>query len=276
MLKSLNNKPLWFHILLALGLVLVLLFLFIISLNWITKHGEASTVPSVAGKKLDEVRSLLEKKGFELVVQDSVFYDSLPRGMVLRQVPEADEVVKVNRTVYVTVNRFVPPDVEIPKLNGLSYRNAQMVLQNLGLRVGDTTYKTDFAKNTVLEALFAGRTLMPGAKIKMGSSVDLVLGSGIGDEAILVPVLSGLTYEEARALLDAQGITLAAQVFNADVRDTANAFVYKQRPTPRTLDGKRLTMRAGQTMDIWLQTEKPVLDSLNSQPAQVPEEEPQQ
>lgn len=278
MSKLLNNKPLWFHILLAVGLVFILLFLFVISLNWITKHGEASTVPSVTGKKLDEVQSLLEKKGFELVVQDSVFYDSIPRGMVLKQVPEADEVVKVNRTIYVTVNRFVAPDIEIPKLNGLSYRNVEMVLRNLGLHIGDTTYRTDFAKNTVLEALYERRTLMPGAKIKMGSAIDLVLGSGIGNEAILVPALLGLTYDEARALLDAQGINLGALVPNTDVRDTANAYVYKQRPAPRTLDGKRLTMRAGQMMDIWLQVEKPNVDSLQRLEQSPPpsEEKPQQ
>src|SRR5207249_8665037 len=103
-------------------------FLFVISLNWITRHGASSTVPVVTGKKIDEAKSILDKKGFDLVVQDSVYYDSIPPGMVLKQVPDADEVVKVNRTVYVTINRFVPPDVELPKLNGLSYKNAEMVL----------------------------------------------------------------------------------------------------------------------------------------------------
>lgn len=262
MSKSLSSKPLWFHILLALGLVFLLLFLFILSLDWITKHGESNNVPAVTGKTLSEVSAILEKRGFEVVVQDSVFYDSIPPGMVLRQVPEADEVVKVNRTVYVTINRFIAPDVEVPKLNGLSYRNAEMVIRNLGLHVGDTTYRTDFAKNTVLEVLLNGRTVLTGAKIKMGTTLDLVIGSGIGDEAIPVPKLMGLTYEEARALLDAQGIILGAPVFNADVRDSAIAYVYRQRPAPKTEDGKQLSMRAGQMIDIWLQIEKPNVDSL--------------
>lgn len=272
MFKFLNNKPLWFHILLALGLVFLLLFLFVVSLDWITKHGESSSVPSVTGKRIDEVRSILDKKGFELVVQDSAYYDSLPPGLVLRQVPDADEVVKVNRTVYVTINRFVPPDVEVPKLNGLSYRNAEMVLKNLGLKIGDTTFRTDFAKNTVLEATYMGHTLAPGTKIKMGTAINLVIGAGVGDEAIPVPKLIGMTYEEARALLDAQGIILGAPVFNPDVKDSANAYVYKQRPAPTTEDGKRLTMRAGQMIDIWLQTEKPVIDSTQNQQAPPPQE----
>lgn len=266
-----NNRPLWFHILLALGLVALLLFLFVISLNWITKHGESSSVPLVTGKRVDQVQPILDDKGFDLVVQDSVYYDSIPPGMVLRQVPEADEVVKVNRTVYVTINRFVPPDVDVPKLTGLSYRNAEMVLQNMGLRVGDTTFRTDFAKNTVLDVTYKGRQLNPGDKIKMGTPIDLVLGSGIGDEAIPVPDLVGLTYEEARALLDAQGIIMGANIFNPDVHDSANAYVYRQRPTSKTENGRQLSMRAGQMMDVWLQTEKPVTDTtLNA--VQIPQE----
>ncbi|HEV7331178.1 MAG TPA: PASTA domain-containing protein [Flavisolibacter sp.] len=273
-MSLLSKKPLWFHILLALALVFILLFLFILSLNWITKHGESSTVPLVTGKKLDEVQTLLDEKGFELVLQDSVFYDSIPRGMVLRQVPEADAVVKVNRTVYVTINRFVAPDIELPKLSGLSYRNAEMVIRNVGLKIGDTSYRTDFAKNTVLEVLYKGKTILPGATIKVGTPIDLVLGSGVGDEFITVPQLLGLTFEEARALLDAQGIILGAPVFNPGVRDSANAYVYRQRPAPTTLDGKRLTMRAGQMIDIWLQTEKPNVDSLIKASRPPVEEEP--
>ncbi|RYZ28859.1 MAG: PASTA domain-containing protein [Chitinophagaceae bacterium] len=267
MFKPLNNKPLWLHLLLAIGIIFLILFLFVLSLNWITKHGESSTVPAVTGKKLGDAEMLLEKKGFELIVQDSVYYDSLPAGQILKQVPDADEVVKVNRTVYVTINRFVAPDVEMPNLNGYSYRNAEMVLRNLGLRIGDTTFRPDFAKNTVLEAMFRGKSISAGSKIKMGSTIDLVLGLGVSDEFIPVPQLVGLTYGEAKALLDAQGLILGADVFQADVTDKENAFVYQQRPTPRTDDGKRLSIRPGQMVDLFLQVQKPVVDSLKNEPA---------
>jgi beta-lactam-binding protein with PASTA domain len=265
MFKFLNNKPLWLHILLALGLIFLILFLFVLSLNWITKHGESSTVPAITGKKLGDAETILENKGFELIIQDSVYYDSLPPGQILKQVPEADEVVKINRTVYVTINRFVAPDVEMPNLNGYSYRNAEMVLRNLGLRIGDTTFRPDFAKNTVLEATYRGNPIQAGAKIKMGSTIDLVLGLGISEEFILVPELVGMTYDEARALLDAQGIIVGAVVPKPDVRDMASAFVYQQRPAPKTEDGKRLSIRAGQMVDLFLQVDKPVVDSVTIQ-----------
>jgi beta-lactam-binding protein with PASTA domain len=262
MFKFLSNKPFWLHILLALGLIFIILFLFVLSLDWLTKHGESSTVPAVTGKKLGDAESILGKKGFELIVQDSVYYDSLPPGQILKQVPEADEVVKVNRTVYVTINRFVAPDVEMPNLNGYSFRNAEMVLHNLGLRVGDTTFKPDFAKNTVLEASTRGKAISPGTKIKMGSTIDLVLGLGVSEELIVVPQLIGMTFGDAKALLDAQGLIMGADVFKPDVTDKENAFVYQQRPAPRTEDGKRLSIRPGQMVDLFLQVEKPVVDSL--------------
>ncbi|MDQ6608630.1 MAG: PASTA domain-containing protein [Bacteroidota bacterium] len=266
MAKFLKDKPFWVHILLALALIFLILFLFVLSLNWITKHGESSTVPAVTGKNISEAKSILDNKGFEVVVQDSVYYDSIPAGMVLKQIPEADDVIKVNRTVYVTINRYIAPDVEMPNLNGFSYKNAEMVLQNLGLRIGDTTFKPDFAKNTVLEASFNGIPVTTAMKIKMGSKINLVLGSGIGTEFIAVPDLVGLTYSEARALLDAQGIILGSVVPKADVRDTGEAFVYQQRPAPRTEDGKRLSIRAGQMVDIFLQVDKPVKDSVLIKP----------
>jgi beta-lactam-binding protein with PASTA domain len=253
------------HIILALGLIFLVLFLFVLSLNWITKHGESSTVPAITGKKLADAESILDSKGFELIVQDSVYYDSLPPGQILKQVPEADEVVKVNRTVYVTINRFIAPDVEMPNLNGYSYRNAEMVLRNLGLRVGDTTFRPDFAKNTVLEAVFRGNPIQPGKKIKMGSTIDLVLGLGVSDEFIAVPELVGMTFAEAKALLDAHGLILGAAPAKEDVTDPETAFVYQQRPTPKTEDGKRLSIRPGQMVDVFLQKDKPVVDSLNLQ-----------
>lgn len=271
--KPKHSRPLWFHMLIALIAIIVLILIFLLSLNWITRHGESRTVPAVVGKNISEVEKFLETKGFDVVVQDSAYYDSLPPGFVLRQVPEADEVVKINRTVYVTINRFVPPDVEMPNLLGSSFRNAEMVLKNMGLRLGDTTYRFDFAKNSVLEQHYNGNSIKAGTKLKMGSTISLVLGSGLGSEDINVPDLVGRSYDEARALLDAQGLS-GLVIVDPNVKDTASAFVYKQNPMPRTIDGARLRIRPGQMIDIWLSLEKPVIDSLQVKQQPTTEQEP--
>ena len=273
MVKYITSLPLWVNIVFAFCGVIILVLIFLLSLNWITKHGEARNVPVVVGKKISDVEKQLNEKGFEVVVQDSVYYDSLPPGLVLRQVPEADDVVKVNRTVYVTINRFVAPDIEMPNLLGSSYRNAEMVLKNLGLRIGDTSYRFDFAKNSVLEQRYNGSSIKAGTKLKVGSSISLVLGSGLGEEDMSVPDLIGMNYDEAKVLLDAQGLS-GLVIVDPTVRDTTSAYVYKQSPMPRTGDGAMVRIRQGQMIDIWVGVERPNVDSFKNSESPLPQNLP--
>jgi beta-lactam-binding protein with PASTA domain len=266
MFKYITSRPLWVNILVGIGIVIAVFIVFVFSLNRITHHGEAKSVPSITGKRLSEIQPLLEKDGFNLVIQDSVYYDSLPPTMVIRQVPEADDVVKINRTIYVTINRTVPPDVPMPNLIGYSFRNAEMILKNMGLRLGDTSFKPDFAKNSVLEQLYKGQSISTGTKIRMGSTISLVIGSGIGNADMAVPKLIGLTYEEAKILLETNGLIVGSVIPDPLVKDTANAFIYKQSPLSRTEDGFQVRIRPGQMIDVWLSVEKPVVDSTIMQP----------
>ena len=262
MFKFITSRPLWVNIAFALGAVIILLLIFLLSLNWITRHGESNSVPSLIGMNVNDAEQSLAKKDFELIIQDSVYYDSLPPGMVIRQVPDPDDVVKINRTVYVTINRYSAQDIDMPNLVGSSFRNAEMTLKNLGLRLGDTSYRFDFAKNSVLEQIFNNQSIAPGTKIKMGSKISLVLGSGLAQEDQPVPDLIGMNYEEARVFIEAAGLSLGSKIFDPGIRDSASAFVYRQSPTPRTPDGLKVRIRAGQMIDIWLSLEKPVKDSI--------------
>ncbi len=245
----------------ALVLVVVLGLLFVFSLNRITQHGVARSVPSVVGKDLEKSRTDLEEKEFLIVVQDSVYYDSLAPSVIIRQVPEPDAVVKVNRTIYVTINRVVPPDVDMPNLVGFSFRNAEGILKNMGLKLGDTTFRADFAKNSILEQSYKGQNISAGTKIRVGSAISLVIGSGVGNEDMAVPQLVGLTLSEAKVLLEAQGLILGPVLPSPLVRDTANAYVVRQSPQPVNEAGKRLRMRQGQMVDLWLDVKPLVKDS---------------
>jgi beta-lactam-binding protein with PASTA domain len=179
---------------------------------------------------------------------------------VLKQVPESDEVVKVNRTVYLTINRSVPPMVEMPNLVGYSFRNAEMVLKNMNIRIGDTIYKPDFAKNSVLEQHYNGENISAGTRLRMGSTISLVLGDGVGNQQFAVPVIVGMTLGDAKNILEQSGVGIG--VIIGDVTDTLRAFIYKQNPE-RFDDYKKIQhIRPGQLMDVWLQKDKPVKDSV--------------
>lgn len=270
MFASLSKKPFWLNLLVAIGIVAALVFLFFSTLNFFTKHDEVVAVPNVIGKSFESAKELLEKEGFEVVIQDSVYRDTAKAMAVVKQFPEAESSVKVNRTIYVTVNRAIPPDVVMPNLIGMSIRNATLVLKQFGLKLGDTTYKPDFAKNSVLSQEVKGVKVEPGTKLPMGTAVSIVLGSGLSNIDMMVPDLIGLTYTEAVGMLDGTGISFGARVMDADVKDTSGAFIYRQSPDHLTVDYRPNRIRSGQMIDIWLGRQRPVRDTTRREAPVVP------
>ncbi len=265
MFKIITRRPLWFNILVAVVAIFLLVFLFLQSLQYFTHHGSYLKVPDVSNKNIKEATALLNKQGFEVWVQDSVYYDTLAPLIVVKQFPEPDASVKVNRVVYLTVNRAVPPVIEMPNLVGMSFRNAELELKARGLKLGDTTYTPDIAKNAVLDQSVNNKTIKPGTKITMGSVVSLVLGAGIGTIEMPVPDLFGMNYEEAVTLLEANGIISGSVIPDGTIQDTGSSFVFRQQPERYNASGNLNHIRKGQMIDVWITSNKPVrkIDSAN-------------
>lgn len=263
MFKFITHRPLWVNILVGILLAIGIFSVFVLSLRWLTHHNSSKTVPQVTGKTFEAAEKILEDAGFEVEIQDSIYTDTTKPNMVVKQFPEADEVVKVNRTVYLTINRAVPPMVEMPNLVGFSFRSAEMALKNNNLKFGDTTFEPDFAEGAVRKQLHRGQIITPGTKIRMGSVIDFVLGDGVGEKEFSVPNIVGMTYSQAERMLREVGISFGAIIIGPGV-DTSSAYIYDQRPTRFNDEKKIQHIRSGQTMDIWLQEDKPVRDSTAS------------
>lgn len=259
------------NILVAIALVFLLLFLFLTSLDWITHHGKILRIPQVTGKSFADAQKELDKAGFDVVIQDSVYVDTLPPLAVTKQFPDADAVVKENRKVYLTVNRAAAPMINMPQLVGQSFRSAEIVLKQFGLKLGDTSYVPDFAKNSVKNQLYNGKEISFGTKVPMGASIDLVLSSGISDVDMSVPDLFGMTYSEAKILLEGNGLNIGSTVPVGGVKDTMNAFIFRQSPERYDYEHKVNRIHQGQLIDIWLQADKPArADSANKAPEASP------
>jgi len=261
MFQFITKKPLWINLLAGLILMVILLFILSIFLGPLTRHGKNKTVPNVVGKSFEEAEKILNNSGFDVEVQDSIYSDTSAKGSVLRQVPDGDATVKISRTVYITINRRVPPLVEMPNLKDFSLRNADLQLRNMGLRIGDTSYVHDFAKNTVQEQNYKGAPIAPGTKIQQGSEIDLVLSDGLGETEFTVPNLVGMTFNEAKGFLESNGLSFLSILIDPGVVDTANAYIYRQDPPRMGEDGKHIKIRSGQTMNVWLSLIRPAIDS---------------
>ena len=257
MFKFITTRPLWVNVLVAILLAALLVFFVLKTLGWVTQHGKYLTVPAVLGKKTEDAIKLLEKEGFDVQIQDSVFTDTASRGVVLKQLPDGNATVKINRTVFLTVNRVVPPMIEMPKLEGQSLSFALDMLQRSHLRLEDTIFKPSFELGSVLEQQYKGVRIPEKAKLQWGSRITLVIGSGLGGQQMMVPSLLGMTFREAKAYLQQSGLNLGAVLPRANVRDTANAFVYKQNPERFDEEKKPRYIQSGQIMDVWISVEMP-------------------
>lgn len=250
--KFITDRPFWVNLLVIIAITVLSIFLFLQLLGVITRHGTYLTVPAVTHKSANEAIAILESKGFEVVIADSVYTDTAKMGIVLKQFPEENSTVKVNRQVLLTINRSTLPLLDMPSLQGKSMAYAMEILKRSHLVLGDTTFKPDFMMGSVLEQRFNGNIIPSGAKIPWGSRVDLVIGAGLTNDNLPVPLLLGLTYAEAKIVLEENGITLGAVVPEGDVRDTANAYVIKQIPPKLTPEKQQVFIRPGQVMDLFL------------------------
>ena len=256
-MRVLTGQPFWVNLLAAIVLAFGIIFLFLQMLSWITKHGEHLTVPSVIGKRTTDAIKMLESQGFEVEIQDSIYTDTASNGIVLKQLPDPNSTVKVNRTIFLTVNRITPPMIEMPKLEGLSLRFALDLLDRNHLQLEDTIFKPDFMQGSVLEQQYNGGRIPEKTKIMWGSKITLVVAGGLEDKQMMVPDLVGLTYSQAKAYLEENRISLGATIPypGNTIRDTAAAFVYKQNPERFNEEKQPNYIRSGQLMDLYISAE---------------------
>lgn len=262
MFQFITKRSFIFNAIVAIVLAFAVLFVFFQLLAYITQHGKYLKVPMVKGKSIAEARTILEAQGFEVQVQDSVYYDSLPKLSIVKQTPAGDDLVKVNRTVYLTINRAQAPMIIIPNFVGQTFRSVDMQIKALGFKMGDTTSKPDFAVGSVLEQIYNGQVVKPGTKIPMGSSISLVIGGGVQNKEFAVPDLVGLTFDGAKLQLEANGLLLGAIVVDGIVKDSASAFVIQQSPPRKDEEGRPIRIRSGQLMDLWISSDAPKKDSV--------------
>lgn len=270
MFKFITSKPLWVNILVGVLSLAVVVILFFVSLGVITGHGKYEKVPSILGQNVYAAINTLESKGFKVEVSDSVFDASIPKAVIIKQIPEGDALVKSGRTIYLTINRSVPPLVEMPSLIGFSFKSACIYLKSMGLVLGDTTYKQDFAKNAVLEQLLKNEPIKPGAQVPVGSAISFVLGTGVGDSLMNVPDVVGLTFMQAKTRLSLNKLSTGTVIVDGQINDTANAYVVRQNPAIyiEQAGGERAInkIKSGTLIDLYISNTPPIKDSTNTYP----------
>jgi eukaryotic-like serine/threonine-protein kinase len=243
-----KNRTVQKHLLLAFGGLFVLLQLIFLALRVYTRHGQALSVPNFSGLTLEESSRVADQKQLRFEVIDSVFTQGQAPGTVIAQNPSPDTKVKVNRTIFLTINAINPAKIEMPNVVDVSLRQAEAILQTNGLRVGYKHYIPYFAKDYVLRQIYHNHDVKAGSKVIKGSAIDLVLGLGTVDVSVDVPSLKGLTRDQAQEVLSNKYLNFGAVFYDNSVEsslDSMKAMIWKQKPEYGS------SIATGSSINVW-------------------------
>ncbi len=187
----------------GLGILTVVLLAFYLLFNHLfmpayTRYDAVVQVPDVRNLSMQEARRILVERG--LGVGDSLqrFDRERQPNVILDQSPPPNAAVKPGRLVYVTVNAGTIPPVTVPRVEGLSLREARNRLAADGLKV--IAERPDSVPSPYSNTI-TRQEPQAGATVKQGDGVTLWYSTGLGSRTVLVPDVTGMTVSEAQRLL---------------------------------------------------------------------------
>jgi len=252
-----KSKTFFINLILAIVFLTIFFGSILFWLDSYTMHGESISVPELVGLSKEEAEMKLKEKGLRLIITDSLYNPKALKGVILEQDPKPNSLVKHNRAIYVTVNTMRPPLVKMPDLHDLTLRDAKAKLETYGLQLGSIRYVPDIAFNAVVYQEHKGKKIQAGELIERGSVIDLVLGQGESDEMVNVPLLIGLTIQEAIEKLHSNSLNIGAIIKDETVKDSTQARVYKQIPAY----SEDAFINVGKSIDIFVTQSKEKLSN---------------
>lgn len=240
------------NIVLALLVGVAILVVLIAYLRRYTEHGIEVEVADVRGMVQAEAEPILGGQQLVLVVIDSTYSDKVPFGTIVDQDPKPGSHAKHGRAVYVTVNASTKRQVTMPDLQDMSYRQAETTLRGMGLEV-DTVYDYEPSayRDLVLDVKSKEGSLRPGQKVPVGTKVRLVVGFGRGTEQVEVPMVVGLTLQDARSLLLSRRLTVGAVTYDEPSQEGVPQYVYRQIPSAgeQLLEGETVALKLSKDIE---------------------------
>lgn len=192
--------------------------------GWLVLKPAKVLVPSVVGKSESEARQVLEGLGLSVAVRTQEVDQAEQSGKVLTQEPPTGTALAKMAVVSLVVGKG-PDGLPLPNLVGKTRSEAEDELVRIGLKVKFEEEKSG--------SVPVGRVIRQnppaGEKVAPKSTVTLTVSGGVGD--IEVPDLTNLSVDEARAALEALGLSIeVSEVAQDDFRDGDPVTVLRQEP----------------------------------------------
>lgn len=258
-IKFLTSRMFLVNLIVAAFIVALLLFITMKGLEMYTRHGQSNPVPDFTGMMPDEAQQTAQQQNLKVNVVDSLFLEDAAPGVVVDQIPRPGHGVKQNRTIFLTINSTQPEMVTLPQLTDISFRQAQVLIENSGLQIGNISYRPSEYDNLVLNVQIDSVNIKTGKQLAKGTRVDLIVGRQHGNQTTPLPDLIGLTVDEAQETLTAAMLNTGVVIFDESVlssEDSISARIWRQRPNPRVTGNILL----GSSVDLWVTVDQLKID----------------
>lgn len=184
--------------------------------------GGLAAVPDLTGRTLEVAVEALDPLGVSIEQTDENS-GTIPAGFVTRTEPAAGSRVFKNSVVKVFIS-LGPKQLAVPEAKGLSIEEARQLLADSGFVAGSS--KNFFGTEPAGQVI--GLSAPTGTILNQGSVIDVLVSIGA------IPKVSGLSAEEARALLAQVPIAFEeVEVFNNQIAaGRAVGLVLSEDPLP--------------------------------------------
>ncbi len=181
----------------AVAAILILYSIIVVVRSFSTGAAPEVTVPNLAGLTVEEAERKLNELNLGLNIVENAPSDKYPAGAIVSQVPIAGAVVRENKQVQ-AVRSLGKPSLNVPKVIGLSFDNAQRKIAEAGLTLGvvQKIYTKKFPRGSVI-------TQVPDPEKVFTSpvKVDVTIAFADGDYKVTMPDLLGKNFRTAENML---------------------------------------------------------------------------
>ena len=202
--------------------------------GWYLTEGRFTTAPDLASLSRSEAERVTANSGLTIDFSDA-YSETVARGQVISTSPGPGTKIEKGSRVQAVLSKG-RERYSMPTVIGLSQSAAEAALQTAKLSIGKVTngFSEQVAVGMVLKA-----SEKPGARLKKGTPVDLVVSNG--PKPLLVTNYEGTPYDAAVAALSNAGFRVVQRSAYSD--KVAKDLVLRQNPnTGRGAPGDTITI----------------------------------
>ena len=176
--KFTKDMPILSHLILAIVVFFIIIFLCLQGLNVYTLHNKAIVIPDVKGLLMTDASVFLENKSLRYTVIDSVYTKDVKPGAIVEIIPAIGSKVKKGRILFITINAHTVQMAAIPNIRDFSLRQGEAQIYAQGFTSVEIKYVQGPYRDLIIGVELQGKELNPGDLVPLTSALILNVGNG--------------------------------------------------------------------------------------------------